>query len=326
MKTSHQTSVSIPIPGRLNILIAMSSFAFALFCLKMASISQSWWQILIWAIAFSYINNTIFSLLHEAVHRILHPNRKINDFFGMLCASFFPTGFIFQRAFHLGHHRRNRTDVEMFDMYYPTDNKSLKFIQLYTVLLGFYWTSAPLGGLLYILSPRILNMSLFRSKHKNLKPMSMDAMLSGLERINPLRARLELLWTLIFQISIFFALHLTWQSWLICYWCFAINWGSIQYADHAWSKRDIRNGAWNLKVNPIVRILFLNYHHHLAHHQHPYVSWIHLKKFVEHESEQPEHFKIWLKMFKGPTLTTEASPERLSVAFEKIIYDGPEKL
>lgn len=29
----------------------------------------------------------------------------------------------------------------------------------------------------------------------------------------------------------------------------------------------ISEGMWNLKVNPLVRTLFFNYHHQLAHHQ-----------------------------------------------------------
>ncbi len=45
-------------------------------------------------------------------------------------------------------------------------------------------------------------------------------------------------------------------------------------ADHAFSPRDVVNGAWNLRVLPWTRALALNYHHHKAHHhgdddQHP---------------------------------------------------------
>ena len=67
----------------------------------------------------------------------------------------------------------------------------------------------------------------------------------------------------------------------VCYAAFAINWSSLQYTDHAFSKLDVRDGAWNLRVNPSTRLLFLNYHHHLAHHRHPQVPWIHLGRFVD---------------------------------------------
>lgn len=322
MKTAH--GIAIPIPGRLNIFIALAAYSIALGCLYGATQATEWWQVGLYALGFAFIGNTIFSLLHECVHRIFHRNRQLNDFFGQLCAMFFPTGFFFQRAFHLGHHRRNRTDVEMFDMYYPDDSRVLKFAQLYTVLLGFYWTAAPLGGILYLLSPRILDGSLFRSQHKYVKPMSMDAMLSGLDHVNVGRVRFELLVTLLFQVALFLVLGVSFKAWIICYWAFAMMWGSLQYADHAWSVRDIRKGAWNLKVNKLVQFIFLNYHHHLAHHEHPYVPWVHLHKFVDFNSERPSHFKIWLKMWKGPTLTEERNPQALPQDFEKVLYQGLE--
>lgn len=321
MKTTHG-GIPIPIPGRLNILISLAAFSFALACLYGASVFTEWWQVALCAVGFAFVGNTIFSLLHEAVHRIFYPNLRVNDIFGQLCAMFFPTGFFFQRAFHLGHHRRNRTDVEMFDMYYPDDSRFLKFVQLYTVLLGFYWTAAPLGGIFYLISPKILDTALFRNQNKYIKPMSMDAMLSGLDKIDSSRVRWELLVTLLFQLGIIFILGVSLKAWFICYWSFAVLWGSLQYADHAWSVRDIRKGAWNLKVNKLVQFIFLNYHHHLAHHEYPYVPWIHLHKFVDYTAERPSHLKIWLKMWKGPTLTTERSPQNLPADFEKVLYQG----
>lgn len=321
MKTSPQ-GIAIPIPTKLNIVIAAASFALIISALKMASLAESTWGLALWAVVFALLNNTIFSLLHESVHRTFHPSKTINDVFGQACALFFPTGFLFQRAFHLGHHRRNRTDVEMFDMYYPTDNYFLKFVQLYTVLLGFYWTSAPIGGILYMIYPKILQTRLFRSKDPRMQAMSMDAMISGLDHVDEKRTRLELLVTLLFQVGLFVVLGISFKAWLVCYWSFAVLWGSLQYADHAGSVRDIRNGAWNLRVNKFVQYIFLNYHHHLAHHQNPYVPWIHLHKFVDFSKERPSHFKIWLKLWKGPVLTTEKAPQKLSQDFEKIIYKG----
>lgn len=318
--------IPIPIPARLNVVIALVSFILALGFLTLATYAENWWQLGVCAVGFALIGNTIFSLLHESVHRVFHPNKIVNDVFGQLCAMFFPTGFFFQRAFHLGHHRRNRTDVEMFDMYYPGDSKILKFTQMYTILLGFYWTAAPIGGILYLISPRMLDANLFRSKHKYLKPMSMEAMISGLDGADSRRVRFELLLSLLFQLSLFFVFGINFKAWIVCYWSFALLWGSIQYADHAWSKRDIRSGAWNLRVNWFVEKIFLNYHHHLAHHEFPYVPWIHLPKFVDYTVYRPSHFGMWLKMWKGPTLTTVKGPEEISKEFESILYQGlPDK-
>lgn len=313
----------ITIPGTVNIFIALLAYSVAILCFWFAARAQVWWQYLIAAVAFSYVGNTIFSLLHESVHRTFHVDRRLNDFFGVLSAIFFPTGFTLQRAFHLGHHRRNRTDVEMFDMYYPSDSRLLKFLQLYTILLGFYWTSAPIAGLAYLFCPWLLNVPLLRSPDPRVQRMSADAMLSGIETVNPWRARAELLCTLAFHVALAQVLGLSFWKWLGCYWAFAINWGSLQYADHAWTKRDIRHGAWNLRVNPVVHWIFLHYHHHKAHHQHPQVSWIHLHKFVDFTEERPSHFEIWARMWKGPTPTEEPRPAALDETFEAALYGPP---
>ncbi len=325
MKQSYQGH-NITIPGTLNVFIALASYSLATLCLYGAAQAETWWQYLIAALCFSYIGNTLFSLLHESVHRIFHRQRWINDFFGMLSAAFFPTGFTLQRAFHLGHHRRNRTDVEMFDMYYPSDSRGLKFLQMYTILLGFYWTSAPIAGLAYLFCPWLLNIPLLRSPDPRIQRMSADAMLAGLEKVNPWRARAELFFTLALQVGLAYAIGLSFWQWLGCYWAFAINWGSLQYADHAWTKRDIRHGAWNLKVNPVVHWIFLHYHNHKAHHQHPQVPWLHLHRFVDAQEERPSHFQIWLRMWKGPTLTEEARPAELDERFTAALYEGPAQL
>ncbi|MCK7481151.1 MAG: hypothetical protein M0C28_31070 [Candidatus Moduliflexus flocculans] len=54
-------------------------------------------------VLFSYTNNTISSLHHEAVQPgNSHPNARINDAAGVLLAGFFPTIFSVQRISHFG--------------------------------------------------------------------------------------------------------------------------------------------------------------------------------------------------------------------------------
>jgi fatty acid desaturase len=79
-----------------------------------------------------------------------------------------------------------------------------------------------------------------------------------------------------------------------------VNWSSLQYTDHAFSKLDVREGAWNLRVNRVTQALFLNYHHHLAHHRHPQVPWLHLGAFVDPSEERPSFWRIYGQMWRGP--------------------------
>jgi fatty acid desaturase len=286
------------IPGALNIALTATAVPAALFLLWFASHTESWAWRLGAAFAFSYVNNTIFSLLHEAVHGIFHKRRGVNDAFGRLTAAFFPTGYTFQRVCHLGHHRRNRSDVELFDYFLPDDNRPLKAFQWYGILTGVYWLLPPLACLAYLLAPGLFQRALFRSQVA--RQTSAEAMLSGFESAPRGRIRLEILLSFAMQAVMIWALDLSLAGWLACYAAFALNWSSLQYADHAWSVRDVHDGAWNLRVSRVVQYLFLNYHHHRAHHQHPSVPWLHLPKYVDFAEERPSFLRIYLQMWRGP--------------------------
>jgi fatty acid desaturase len=289
------------LPGALNISISVAAMAVAALALWIASNSGSWIAILLAAIIFSFVNNTIFSLLHEAVHGLFHSSHKVNEIFGSLCAAFFPTALSFQRICHLGHHRRNRSDAELFDYYYPDDNKFLKYTQWYGILTGVYWLMPPLGCLIYLIAPWALKINFFRgADSKVAQQTGLDAMLSGFNDVPGRRIRLEIVASILLQVSLFKFLNLTWTGWLICYAAFALNWSALQYADHAWTDRDVRNGAWNLRVNLLVQYLFLNYHHHKAHHQNTSVSWLHLPKYVDFLEHRPSFLAVYRNMWLGP--------------------------
>ena len=142
-----------PIPVKANVVIAGAAITASLACLWSASHAAHWGWILAAAVVFSYTNNTIFSLHHEAVHGLFHPDPKVNDAAGVLLAGFFPTIFSIQRISHLGHHRRNRTDEELYDYYLPHQSWWLKTYWLYCLLTGFYWAIIPVAASLYLLWP-----------------------------------------------------------------------------------------------------------------------------------------------------------------------------
>lgn len=289
------------IPGALNIGLLAGAALVAAGLLAAASNATVWWQIALAVLAFSYINNTIFSLLHESVHRIFHPNRSVNEWGGRIAAAFFPTALTFQRIFHLRHHRNNRTEVEQFDYLRPTDNRALKYAQWYAILTGLYWAASPIGILLFLVWPAAFRSQAFRAKDSPLaQQTAADAMLQGFDSAPAGRIRLEIVLTLAVQALLVWSTGATWQGWLLCYAAFGVNWSSLQYADHAWSQLDVREGAWNLRVNRVVQALFLNYHHHKAHHQHPDVPWLYLDEHVDFSEDRPSFARIWLSMWRGP--------------------------
>ena len=49
---------------------------------------------------------------------------------------------MFQRVVHFGHHRRNRTDWELFEHYQTGVPRYKTLFRLYCLLTGFFWMSA----------------------------------------------------------------------------------------------------------------------------------------------------------------------------------------
>lgn len=289
------------IPGALNLTIAAAVLIADAVLLVIASHAASWTTRLLAAAAFSYTNNTAYSLLHECVHRKFHRSAAVNTWAGRVLAATLPTGFTFHRQCHLGHHRRNRSEVERFDYYGPGDNKVLKFIQWYGILTGLYWLLPPLGCVLVLLIPRRLLRAAVSSRGSTVAAhTSAEAMVDGVQDAPFGRMRFEILFTIALQAAAWLTLDLSLAGWGLCYAAFALNWSALQYADHAWSELDVRDGAWNLRVGRVVQYVFLNYHHHRAHHQHPDVPWLHLGKYVDFDAFRPSFLAIYLSMWKGP--------------------------
>ncbi len=289
--------INHPIPKQLNLLLGYLVPSLALFWLWLAAHSGGWLFALA-VLAFGFTNNTVFSLLHEAVHRNFHPSTGINEFFGRFFAAFFPTGLTMQRVFHLSHHQRNRTESEQFDYIRPGDNKWLKRAQWYCILTGFYWPFLPLGAAVFALWPGFFFLPIFSSPHG--RQTGAADMFSGLKKHAPGKIRLENLLSFAFQFAVFFVLDLSLLSWAACYVCFALMWSSLQYADHAFSPLDVKNGAWNLRIHPWIRWIYLNYHFHRTHHQRPELSWFYLPRYTEKSNSDPSFLGVYLAMWRGP--------------------------
>jgi len=289
------------IPGRLNLVLLVAASVASASLLGLASRAESAVGLLASAVAFSFTANTLFSLLHESVHGIFSRRRGVNEWAGRLAAAWFPTGLSLQRAYHLTHHRNNRSRLEQFDTLHDGDVVWLKYAQWYAILTGLYWAFAVLGTLLYLVAPRALRAGAMRDEGSKVSEQtSSRAYLAALDGLNPWRARLEILLSFALQAAMFRALDLTVAGWLACYAAFALSWSSLQYVDHAFSPFDNLEGAWNLRVGPIGRLFFLNYHFHLAHHRHSQVPWIHLGSLIRPGECRPSFYRVLLEAWRGP--------------------------
>ena len=287
----------IAMPGVLNTSILFLSFAVLWLCLWAAShLSFGFAIIAVWF--FSLAANTPFALMHEAVHGVGCSSPRRNELLGIVCGWVFPTSFSMQRLAHVGHHQRNRSDQELYDYYLPSQSRLVRNLWLYTGnLFGLYWWSVVLGNLLYLLAPCVYRSRFFVQRYA--PALGFGHYVADLVKLPVLRVWSEVALAFCYQALIFYLLDLNVLWTLACYGAFALHWSVLQYADHAWSARNVRDGAWNLKVLPPFRWIALNYHYHLAHHQHPDVPWYQLPRLVDSAIRQPSFWRVYFSLWKG---------------------------
>jgi fatty acid desaturase len=292
------------IPNQINtaILVGCSVTYFTL--LWAASHVDHYGWVVLLGILFAIIMIPVYSLIHEAEHGVLHSNRLVNDAMGRWLSTLFIAPYTFFKHCHLQHHKKNRTDEEMWDLYYEHQGKLKRYGTLYGMMIGLGYFSVWLAVILYAFAPRLIYSRFFYSQQE------VGGFLRGSDRKDKMaKSRIESGLVIIFQILLFFILDLKWTSWLTLFVIHGFIWSSQNYVNHAFSPRDIINGAHNLKVPIWLRIVYLNFNLHLAHHQNPKIPWVHLPHFVRNGKGRISFFKNYLRLWKGPRLTHEPEPK-----------------
>jgi fatty acid desaturase len=237
-------------------------------------------------------------MMHEAVHGLGAKSPIANRLIGVVSGWAFPTSFLMQRLAHNGHHQRNRTDQELYDYYLPNQSKLLRNFWLYSGnLLGLYYWSVILSNMIYLAAPWAYRSRFFVQR---LAPaLGFGPYVNDLATLPPGTVWLEIAMAFCYQAVLFYVLGLNLLGVALCYWAFALHWSVLQYADHAWSARDTRTGAWNLFVLAPFRWVALNYHYHRTHHEYPEVPWYDLPKRVDWSLPQPSFWRVYLSLWKG---------------------------
>ena len=134
------------------------------------------------------------------------------------------------------------------------------------------------------------------------------AMADGLGERHVPAIRRETLGALLAHGLAFWALDLRWWSWAALYAGWAFCWSSTNYLAHAFSDRDTLSGAFNLALPRWAELGLLHFNWHLAHHQHPGVSWIHLPSLSDPARPPISYARAWLRFWAGPRPVTQPSP------------------
>ncbi len=304
-KVPEKNSPTQTIPGRTNLVIAAAVLLGAIGLLLVASSLDLIWSVPL-GIIFSFILLTNYALMHEATHDVLHANSKLNWLVGMVLSWLFPMSFTVFKVSHVVHHCCNRTDHEMFDCYYEGDFKLIKYIQWYGLLLGLWWPLIPIGNLLLAMHPGILRTKPFRNARSTAVVFDpYDLKLTWL-------LRFEILLGILFWFGLIYFLSIRWETLFLFYAFFAFNWSTRQYITHAFTIRDVKNGALNLSVSRPMSWILLQGQWDLVHHQHPHVSWVNLARLGERSKKPVSYFRQYLRLWKGPRLCNEAAPDILA--------------
>lgn len=295
-------AVQAPIPDRLNVALVLGVQAGAIALLWLGARSGPVATVAL-GVAFSFLLLTNYALLHEAVHDHLHSDRRANRWLGAAAGCLFPASAAMVRVTHAIHHCYNRTDEEIFDQYAPRDNMLLKTVQWYTPLLGFFWCLVPAGSVLFAAAPGLLRTRLAR------KSTTTKYMAELFDAAVVRQARLELVLGAAYWVALWHLLALDWPTVAIFYACFAFNWSTRQYVTHAYTPRDVVNGALNLKVGPVMRRVLLNGNWDLVHHQQPWLPWNALPEAGQRSAPPVSYGRQYLKMWRlGMVPAAEPAP------------------
>ncbi|HWB61828.1 MAG TPA: fatty acid desaturase [Chthoniobacteraceae bacterium] len=292
-----------PIPGRLNICLALFVVTSCGTLLWLSGRVESWWAVGAIAVVYGLVMNTGYALCHEAEHDIFHPNQKVNDFFGTLVTLFFPASFQLRRQGHVGHHLRNRTDDEAFDLYFEGENPLWKWVQFYGILTGFFWLMIVLSNFIAVANPKWLA-----------KTTGLDRPTAALqETLNPKyfgMIRLEAFLVFLVHGSMiwFFKIPVLHYCAVLC--GFGFIWSTLQYIHHYGTPRDVQRGAWNVSTWRMFDLIWLNHHWHLNHHLSPTVPWIYLRGLRHDDAEPIPFWKAYFRQWLGPRFTMERVANR----------------
>ena len=287
-----------PIPAKLNLLIIIAQLTALFAIFYGTSLATSWWQLLLLAGAMAIVGNSVYSIIHEAEHRMLHPNAFVNDLLGVTMAMFFPAPYHLLRQGHLCHHRFNRMDEEVFDLYFEGDIAWVKRIKFYSIITGVYWMTVVVANFVVLLLPFLLKRRFYEfDDHLASFVDNLDAKYWPLVKVEALMA-------IIFHTSIVLVLGIPVVSYALVYFGFGFSWSAMQYVHHYGTERHVVRGTRNLRVSKLIDLIWLHHNWHLAHHNQPTVPWCYLPALGEQKESRPD-FLLWhyLRMWRGPRYT-----------------------
>ena len=287
------------IPQRLNLAIAAAQLVTLCTILWAAGRVVSWPAVAALSLAYGIVMNSAYAMLHEGEHNLLHRDPRVNQLVAAVLALFFPAPFHLIRQGHIGHHIRNRSDDEAFDLYFPDENRFWKYLQLYGTLTGMFWVLIALTNIIIVFYPPVITPRQARFDRTTQ---------AFAESLNPRYRRLiylEAVLVLLLHGAMIALWRIPFGHYLAVMFGFGFMWSAMQYAHHYGTVRDVRRGAMNLKTFFLLDLLLLNHNWHLNHHMYPTVPWKYLPRLSDDTEPRGSLLAAYLREWRGPRLSNE---------------------
>jgi len=303
MGTRGATVPAGGIPLTLNLCLAsfhtaINLYQFLILPLWLLPGNPAWgWTLL----PLAFLNNPYWSLIHEAIHDLFHPARKVNAFLGRLMAIFFGAPFRILRLSHLLHHKLNRLPVEGTEYYDKTKKSKAAAAPGYyfQILLGLYL--AEVLSALYFFLPRSWLKSF---KERFLAPQSVSGILMqnwlGVEALREIR--FDGLLTLALLSISFYCYG---EHWPLLLAVLAARGFLISFLDNVYHYETPVGDVFyarNLRLGGALERLLLHFNLHGIHHLNPAIPWIELPKAFRAQAGKFEggYFNAVLRQLRGP--------------------------
>jgi fatty acid desaturase len=254
------------------------------------------------------IGNSMWSLIHEAIHRLCYPSAGINDRMGRALSILFGVSFDVVKFGHLMHHRYNRDwESEFYD---PRKTPRWQAALLYYgKILGGYYIVEILMSVLFLLPVSILK------KLTSYQARTAFAHLGDIESISNnfffVRNRAKsirqdtIAILLIFSASaLAYGPHWPWFALMLAGRAFSVSFMDNIY--HYATPTDNSVPAKEITMPRWMEVLMLHGNHHHSHHRQSNVAWNGLPA-VRNDIGIPCHQTFWQAardQFKGPIAIT----------------------
>lgn len=301
------------IPWSLNFSLASFHLILNLYLMFLLPLfliaANPWWGIT--ALLVAALSNPFWSLIHEAIHDMFHPSRRMNVAAGRILGIFFGGPFLVLRTSHLLHHKLNRSPVEGTELYDPAETSKLRASAGYyfQIFVGLYLLEF-LSSLFFLLPRTILfRMQERLNRKKSLSGIFLASLMRN-ELISEIRIDGVLILMLLGLSALCYGKHWPWLVGALILRAFLISFldnvyhyktpvDDVFYAENLWLPRGL------------ARIL-LHFNLHGVHHRNTAIPWVRLPEVFVYQSlpYDGNYFGAAARQLSGPIPSYEISNSR----------------